>query len=134
MPAGPETFTIRDSLTACSSWQVSLHAVKRRCRCIQNRVSLENTTLFAFRSFSGHRTGLTKRPLADQVQGGTKSITGTFGREKASRCREALVLVTDSFCEAYLGAGRGGRTPTRLPSADFESDFRHFAGCCITTQ
>src|SRR6202044_1635333 len=23
--------------------------------------------------------------------------------------------------EAYLGAGRGGRTPTRLPSADFES-------------
>ena len=25
------------------------------------------------------------------------------------------------FFEAYLGAGRGGRTPTRLPSADFES-------------
>ena len=33
-----------------------------------------------------------------------------------------------------IGAGRGGRTPTRLPSADFESDFRHFAGYCIATQ
>ena len=37
-----------------------------------------------------------------------------------------------SYC--IYGAGRGGRTPTRLPSADFESDFRHFAGCCIATQ
>jgi hypothetical protein len=29
--------------------------------------------------------------------------------------------VTYSIYEAYHGAGRGGRTPTRLPSADFES-------------
>jgi hypothetical protein len=32
-----------------------------------------------------------------------------------------LAFVTYSFYESYLGAGRGGRTPTRLPSADFES-------------
>jgi hypothetical protein len=28
-----------------------------------------------------------------------------------------------TYRESNLGAGRGGRTPTRLPSADFESAF-----------
>src|SRR5271154_7384716 len=32
-----------------------------------------------------------------------------------------MVFATYSFRDVYLGAGRGGRTPTRLPSADFES-------------
>jgi hypothetical protein len=48
--------------------------------------------------------------------------------------REAFVFLTYSFCEAYLGAGRGGRTPTRLPSADFESAFCVFAGSCTQSQ
>ena len=33
-----------------------------------------------------------------------------------------------------IGAGRGGRTPTRLPSADFESAFWDFAGTCNRPQ
>ncbi|CAN5639918.1 hypothetical protein BH10ACI4_BH10ACI4_35700 [soil metagenome] len=31
-----------------------------------------------------------------------------------------LVVVARSFCVAYLGAGRGNRTPMTLRSADFE--------------
>jgi hypothetical protein len=38
-----------------------------------------------------------------------------------------LMLRKQLFLLKIDGAGRGGRTPTRLPSADFESVFPRFA-------
>jgi hypothetical protein len=45
----------------------------------------------------------------------TKCCAGTFGQGESHPASEAFALRT------CIGAGRGGRTPTRLPSADFES-------------
>jgi hypothetical protein len=43
-------------------------------------------------------------------------------------------VIAEEVCQVtdLVGAGRGGRTPTRLPSADFESVFRGLQGIALS--
>jgi hypothetical protein len=60
-------------------------------------------------------------PSEDKIAKYHQKYHQHFETRKSLSGREAVVFVSYSFYGANLGAGRGGRTPTRLPSADFES-------------